>query len=46
MVVLPEVVDVYSLQGVLVRKNVKSANAVKGLPAGIYVIGGQKVIVK
>lgn len=46
VVVLPEVVDVYSLQGVLVRKNVKSANAVKGLPAGIYVIGGQKVIVK
>ena len=46
VVVLPEVVDVYSLNGVLVRKNVKSANAVNGLPAGIYVVGGQKVIVK
>ena len=46
VVVLPETVDVYTLGGVLVRKGVKSANAVNGLPAGIYVVGGQKVLVK
>lgn len=46
VVVVPEVVDVYNLQGVLVRKNVKAAQAVKGLPTGIYVVAGQKVVVK
>ena len=46
VVVLPSVVNVYSIDGTLVRKNVKSANAAKNLPAGLYIIGGQKVIVK
>ncbi len=46
VVVLPETVSVYSLNGTLLRKNVRSASAVNGLPAGIYVVGGQKVIVK
>ena len=46
VVVLPSVVDVYSIDGTLVRKNVKSVNAAKNLPAGLYIIGGQKVLVK
>jgi len=46
VVVLPETVNVYSISGALLRSNVKAANAAKGLPAGIYVIGGQKVLVK
>lgn len=45
-VVLPSTVNVYTIGGALLRNNVKSANAAKGLPAGVYVIGGQKVIVK
>lgn len=44
--VLPSVVDVYSINGQLVHKNVKAANATKNLPAGVYVIGGKKVLVK
>ena len=46
VVVMPSVVNVYSINGQLVRKNVKTLNATKGLPAGIYVVGGQKLIVK
>ena len=46
----PEVVagtvDVYSLDGRLLRDDVESKTAVKGLPRGIYVVGGLKVIVK
>lgn len=45
-VVLPAIVNVYSIDGTLIRKNVKSANATNNLPAGIYVVGGQKVLVK
>ena len=43
---MPAAVSVYNVNGQLVRKNVKTANALKGLPAGIYVVGGQKFIVK
>lgn len=46
VVVLPEVVNVYAVNGSLLRKGVKSANATKGLPAGVYVVGGVKMIVK
>lgn len=46
VVVLPSKVNVYSLNGMLLRKDVKSASATKGLPAGIYIVGGQKVLVK
>ena len=46
VVVLPSTVDVYSLNGTLVRKGVKSTDATKNLPAGIYVVGGVKVLVK
>lgn len=46
VVVLPSVVNVYGINGQLIKKNVKAANATKNLPAGVYVIGGQKVLVK
>lgn len=39
-------VDVYTISGVQVRKAVKAANATNGLPKGIYVVGGEKTIVK
>ncbi len=35
--------DIFSLTGQLVRKNAKS---LKGLPAGIYVVDGKKVVVR
>lgn len=41
-----EKVDVYTISGVKIRNNVKAVNATKGLPAGIYVVGGNKVLVK
>lgn len=37
-------VDVYTLQGVKVRSNVKAENALEDLPHGIYIVGGRKVI--
>ncbi len=46
IIVLPAKVDVYSIDGKLLRQGVKSSNAAKNLPAGVYVIGGQKVLVK
>lgn len=39
-------VDVYSLTGVAVRKNVKKAEATQGLTPGIYVVDGKKVVVR
>lgn len=39
-------VCVYSLTGVLVRANVDRANAFKGLPKGIYIIGKNKHVVR
>ena len=40
---LPAVVNVYGIDGRLVRTGVARADALRGLPAGIYVIGGRKV---
>ena len=40
------VVDVYNLQGVCVRKGVQRGEATQGLPQGIYIINGEKVLVK
>lgn len=40
------VVDVYDVAGTLVRQQVRMSSALNGLPAGIYVIGGEKVLVK
>lgn len=37
-------VDVYTLSGVCVRKNVPAATALDGLDRGIYIVGGQKVV--
>ena len=42
----PSIVNVYNTQGQLVRINVDRANATSGLPAGIYIVGGKKVIVR
>lgn len=39
-------VDVYTISGVKVRKAAKVGSATNGLPAGVYVVGGQKVLVK
>ena len=39
-------VNVYTVDGTLVKKNVSAADAVKGLKKGLYIIGKQKVLVK
>lgn len=41
----PEKVDVYDITGKLVRRQVKRADAVKGLKKGIYIAGGKKYVV-
>ena len=46
VVVLPSEVDVYDVSGQLIKKGVKAANAKKELPAGVYIINGQKVLIK
>lgn len=38
-------VDVYSMQGILLRKAVPASEATQGLPAGLYIVGGKKVLV-
>ena len=38
-------VDVYSIYGVLVRSKVNAATALEGLPNGVYIVGGKKVVV-
>ncbi len=39
-------VNVYTLTGVKVRSAVKAGNATNGLPAGLYIVGAKKVLVK
>lgn len=39
-------VNVYNTQGQLLRQNVSPAQATNGLPAGIYIVGNKKVIVR
>ncbi len=39
-------VNVYSLQGVLLRENVSAEAATEGLASGLYIVGGKKVYVK
>lgn len=39
-------VNVYTVNGILVRSNMSPADAVVGLAPGIYIIGGKKVLVK
>ena len=45
IIVNREAKDVYTISGIKVRQNVKG-NATNGLPKGIYIVGGKKVIVK
>lgn len=40
------VVSVYNMQGVQLRSGVAAGTATEGLPAGLYIVGGRKVIVK
>lgn len=40
------VVDVYTLEGRLVRRQVEAGKALQGLEKGIYIVGGKKVLVK
>lgn len=40
------IVTVYNLQGMAVKTNVAVENALNNLPAGIYIIGGRKYIVR
>jgi hypothetical protein len=37
-------VDVYTLSGTLVRKNVKRSEALNGLSRGVYIVGGIKKV--
>jgi hypothetical protein len=39
-------VNVYTIDGVLVRRGVKADEARTGLGKGIYIIGGRKVVIK
>ena len=39
-------VNVYTVDGALVKQNVKAADALKGLKKGLYIVGKQKVLVK
>ena len=40
------IVDIYNLQGTLIKKGVLSSEATNGLPKGLYIIGGKKTLVK
>lgn len=39
-------VDVYSISGIKIRHQVERTHALKGLPKGIYIIRGQKYMIK
>ena len=41
-----EIVDVYTIDGVLIKRNVKASEATKNLGKGIYIVGKKKVLVK
>ena len=38
------ITSVYSLSGQLVRRNVQRRHALEGLPAGVYLVGGRKIL--
>ena len=38
--------NVYTLDGRLLRRQVKSTNATEGLPKGVYIVGNKKIVVK
>lgn len=39
-------VNVYSIDGILIKKNVKASEATKGLAKGIYIVGNKKVAIQ
>jgi len=39
-------VNVYNMQGVMLRHNVAQNEATQGLPNGIYIVGNKKVLVR
>lgn len=39
-------VDVYSLTGAVLKHNVDRTSATDGLPSGLYIVGGKKVLVR
>jgi hypothetical protein len=39
-------VNVYNVDGVLIKRHVKADTATEGLEKGIYIVGGKKVLVK
>lgn len=42
----PATVDVYNLQGIVVRSDADAANPTAGLPAGLYIANGKKIAVR
>ncbi|MDE6126780.1 MAG: glycoside hydrolase family protein [Muribaculaceae bacterium] len=38
-------VDVYNVQGIRLRSGVQAATAADGLPSGLYIVGGKKLLV-
>ena len=43
---IPGPVNVYTIDGRLVRSQVESQSATQGLPSGIYIVGSRKVVVR
>ncbi len=39
-------VDVYTIQGTIVKRQVERSQALEGLSRGLYIVGGKKVLVK
>ncbi len=39
-------VNVYNMQGMMIRSDIPAAEATRGLPGGIYIVGGKKVSVR
>lgn len=42
----PATVDVYTISGMIVKRNVAREDALQDLPKGLYIVGGKKVFVK
>jgi beta-xylosidase len=40
-----EIVDVYNIMGMKIRSQVKRSEVIKDLPAGLYIIGHQKIMI-
>ena len=43
---IPDFVDVYTIDGTLIRRHVHSTECTKGLKEGIYIVNGKKITVK